>query len=232
MPRATNAVESRSERKHRAILEAASESFLAQGFLGTNMDVIAEEAKTSKQTVYKHFGSKEALFIEIVSSITDTAGDRISDVRPEITDGARAEDLLQSYAERQLITVLDPKVLQLRRIVVGEAGRFPELARVLYERGPLRAIADLTSFLEELRDHRLVVIDNPATAAVQFNWLIMADPLTRATFLGDDAIPSRAQLRRHVAESVRLFLAAYGTDDSTDRRPNGRNRSRRAEAAS
>ncbi len=152
-----------------------------------------------------------------MSTITDAAGDRIESVRPEITDGDRADDLLRRYAERQLITVLDPRVMQLRRIVIGEYGRFPELARVLYERGPLRAIGDLTEFLEELRDHGLISLDDPAAAAVQLNWMIMADPLTRATFLGDEAVPNRAQLRRHAAESVRLFLAAYGVN-ATDGR--------------
>ena len=48
-------------------------------------------------------------------------------------------------------------------------------------------------------------------AASHFNWLIMADPLNRAMLLGDDAIPAAAALRRHVAEGVRVFLAAYAT---------------------
>jgi len=38
----------------------------------------------------------------------------------------------------------------------------------------------------------------------------MSDPLNRVMFLGDAAIPSRAELERHVGEAVRVFLAAYG----------------------
>ena len=57
----------RSARKRQAILEAATEIFLINGYLGTNMDEIAGRSAVSKQTVYKHFSSKEALFIEIVS---------------------------------------------------------------------------------------------------------------------------------------------------------------------
>jgi hypothetical protein len=38
----------------------------------------------------------------------------------------------------------------------------------------------------------------------------MADPLNRAMLLGDAAIPKQAELRRHAAEGVRIFLAAYG----------------------
>jgi hypothetical protein len=56
----------------------------------------------------------------------------------------------------------------------------------------------------------LVVIDNPATAASQLNWLVMSEPLNKAMLLGDDAIPKPSVLRRHAAEGVRVFLAAYG----------------------
>ena len=55
---------SRSARKRRAILDAATEIFLRTGYLGTNMDEIAALSEVSKQTVYKHFSSKEALFVE------------------------------------------------------------------------------------------------------------------------------------------------------------------------
>jgi TetR/AcrR family transcriptional regulator, mexJK operon transcriptional repressor len=54
-------------------------------------------------------------------------------------------------------------------------------------------------------------MDDPALAASQFNWLIMAAPLNEAMLLGDDAIPKPPALRRHVTRAVSLFLAAYGT---------------------
>ena len=61
----------RSARKHAAILEAATQVFLAKGYLGTSMEEIATMAGVSKQTVYKHFADKETLFAEIVLATTD-----------------------------------------------------------------------------------------------------------------------------------------------------------------
>ena len=58
--------------------------FLRSGYLGTNMDELAARSQVSKQTVYKHFGSKEALFVELVTSMTDAAS---SSVHNEIPDG-------------------------------------------------------------------------------------------------------------------------------------------------
>ena len=201
----------RSARKRSAILAAATDVFLKGGYLGTNVDVIAAGSGVSKQTVYKHFGSKEALFIEIVASMTSDAGDLVVRGVPEPDDSADVTGFLRAYAEKQLTVVLTPRLLQLRRLVIGEVGRFPDLARVLYERGPQRAVATLTALFERLAGRGLLTVDDPAVAASHFNWLIMSDPLNRAMLLGDAAIPGADALRRHVAQGVRVFLAAYGT---------------------
>lgn len=199
----------RSSRKRRAILLAATEVFLKGGYLGTNMDEVAALSGVSKQTVYKHFASKEALFVEIVSSMTGDAGDAVRAENLELAPGAELADYLSDYAFRQLSAVLTPRVMQLRRLVIGEVGRFPELARVLYERGPRRAMLLLAELFGRLTDRGLLAIEDKAIAASHFNWLVMAQPLNEAMLLGDSAIPSPAQLRRYADEGVRVFLAAY-----------------------
>jgi len=217
----------RSSRKRAAILSAATDVFLKGGYLGTNVDEIAAGSGVSKQTVYKHFGSKEALFVEIVASMTSDAGDLVVRETPERDPGADLAEYLRAYAEKQLAVVLTPRLLQLRRLVIGEVSRFPDLARVLYERGPQRALTRLTTLFERLAARRLLAIDDPAVAASHFNWLIMAEPLNRAMLLGDQAIPTTDALRRHVAAGVRAFLAAYAARPSHQRQVKTARRSRR-----
>ena len=72
----------RSPHKRPAILDAATEVFLSCGYLGTSMDEVAARSAVSKQTVYQHFASKEALFVEIVTSMTGEAGDEVLDPTP------------------------------------------------------------------------------------------------------------------------------------------------------
>lgn len=207
---ADNEGDGRSARKRRAILDAATEVFLKSGYLGTNMDEIAALSAVSKQTVYKHFSSKEALFVEIVGSMTTGAGDVVHN---DVAQLGQDEDLagyLIEYALRQLTVVLTPRIMQLRRLVIGEVTRFPELARVLYERGPARAMAMLATVFESLAARGLLRVDDPRVAAEHFNWLIMSAPLNQAMLLGDEAIPSEAELRRNAEAGVRVFLAAYG----------------------
>lgn len=199
-----------SARKRRAILDAATDLFLQSGFLGASMDEIAGLAQVSKQTVYKQFSSKEALFVEVVSSMTEEASARVHKEIPDLEAGGDVSEYLQMYALRQLRVVLTPRLMRLRRLVIGEAGRFPRLAQVLYERGPQSAMEAFAGSLEGLAARGLLHVDDPATAASHFNWLVMSAPLHRAMLLGDDAIPKPAALRQHAAEAVRMFLAAYG----------------------
>jgi TetR/AcrR family transcriptional regulator, mexJK operon transcriptional repressor len=203
-----------SKRKHQAILAAAEQIFLRDGYFGANMDDLAVLSQVSKQTVYKHFGSKEALFIELVRTMTTLAG---NDVHDEVPDPATAEELpefLAAYAERQLTAVLTPRILQLRRLVIGEATRFPELGEVLWESGPRRAMNAMSACFNRLTDAGWLLVEEPDTAASFFNWLVMSEPLNKTMLLGDQAIPVLDSLRRHCAEVARVFLSAYGCNDN------------------
>ena len=81
---ATDDDDRQSTRKRKAIVEAATTTFLENGYLGTSMDEIAALAGVSKQTVYKHFADKEGLFSEVVTSTVRRGK------RPRACRGARA----------------------------------------------------------------------------------------------------------------------------------------------
>jgi TetR/AcrR family transcriptional regulator, mexJK operon transcriptional repressor len=200
-----------STRKRKAIVEAATTTFLHKGYLGTSMDEIAALAAVSKQTVYKHFADKQSLFSEVVISTVNEASDAVAAEVGELQDSGDLATDLRALARRQLALVLQPQILRLRRLVIGEAGRFPELGRIFYERGPGRTIAALTSTFERLAARGLLRLDDAARAAEHFNSLIMSAPLNRAMLLGRDEPPAPEDLDRYADAGVRVFLAAYGT---------------------
>lgn len=206
----------RSARKRLAVLEAATDVFLQGGYLGASMDDIAAMASVSKQTVYKQFASKEALFIAVVTRLANEASDAVHNDMPPFAEDDDLARYLAGYAERQLTVVMTPRLMQLRRLVIGEVGRFPELGRVLFAGGPKRAMDALAAAFARLAARGLLVLDDPAIAASHFNWLVMSAPLNRAMLLGDAAIPDPAELHGHTAEAVRVFLAAYGAKVLTD----------------
>ena len=138
-------------------------------------------------------------------------------VDPGLQPRGQPGDLAPAFEEllcRQLGVVMTPRLLQLRRLVIGEVRRFPSLAEVLGEHGPHRAIHVFADLLADLDERGLLVVPDPGVAARQLNWLVMGEPVNNAMLFGDDAIPSKRDMRDHVHSAVAVFLAAYRPFDA------------------
>lgn len=207
--------EGRTARKRRAIIEAATAVFLQHGYVGASMDAVAALAAVSKQTVYKQFADKETLFTEIVLGTTVAVVDDLAGAVAatlERVDGVDdIEEALGDLARGFLTGLLRPEVLRLRRLVIAEAERFPELGRAWFERGFDRALVELGESLNRLAERGLLRdLDDPALAAQQFAGLVMYGPMNQLMFCGPDESVTAADFQ-HVADSaVQVFLAAYG----------------------
>lgn len=209
----------RAERKRRDILRAAREQFLTNGYAGTSITEVAARADASKVTVYRHFTDKEALFVAVIEDAIDQAEDRgrhLVDVLAETTDLAAD---LRTFARHHLEVVTDPDLLRMRRTIIGEAERFPALARAWHRRAPRRAQQTLSRAVRHLVERGLLAAENPDRAAQDLNYLILAAPLDEAMFTGRTSPFPRSRLHRWADEAVSVFLAAYGTP-ANDAQPN------------
>jgi TetR/AcrR family transcriptional repressor of mexJK operon len=202
----------RAARKKAAILEAAQQAFFANGFVGTSMDQVAAIAAVSKQTVYKHFSDKEALFREVVGNVVRVREGGID--ADFLLGGGTIDELLRSFAQNFLKGAMQPEVLKLRRLVIGEVGRFPELGHAFYDVGPKRAAEQLALALHEAAVRRGLTLEDPELAAEHLIWLVLSVPLNQAMLLGDDVSFSEGSLNRYADEGVTAFLRAYGLSDS------------------
>ena len=198
----------RAELKRTAILDAAGEVFLAKGYVGTSMDEVAAVAAVSKQTVYKHFRDKETLFHELIIATVQRRGEEASD-EPVLPRDGSWEDELRAYARLLLRGVMQPGVLRLRRVVIGEATRFPALGRAFYDGGLARTVATLAPVLSGLTEQGRLAVDDAPLAAEHLVWLVLSIPLNRAMLLGDDHGIAAEDLDRYADAGVAAFLAAY-----------------------
>lgn len=212
-PEASKPPSSRRVRTLAAIHAAAERQFLEYGFDGVSMDHLAELAGITKQTVYSHVGSKEALFLEVVDRMTGGAGDALADIVPQPAAETAPEIFLTRFAEEQLYIVTTPRLMKLRRLVIGEMKRFPALGAMLYRRGPARSIARLTEALTGYAADGRLKVDDPQAAASHLNWLIMGEVVNQAMLLGDGSIPDAASKQAHARECVRIFMAAFGPEN-------------------
>ncbi|OKJ74617.1 TetR family transcriptional regulator [Streptomyces sp. TSRI0107] len=201
-------MDSRSARKHQAILDAATTVFLNKGYAGTSMDDIAKLAAVSKQTVYKHFADKEKLFAEIVLATTDRIDAMVDLVADVPADAEGLEENLTRLARQFLAALTQPQVIQLRRLIIANADTFPELGAAWYEQGFERVLATLAATFQRLTDQGLLKTDDPMLAAHHFAGLLLWIPVNQAMFHGG-AQHSEADLDRYAVGGIRAFLAAY-----------------------
>ena len=192
------------------IREAAAALFLEKGYQGTSMDDIAAAARISKQTIYTHFADKESLFTDLVLGNADRVDAFVQSMRQAVHDSADVRTALTLLARQYVYTVSRPEVLRLRRLVIGESGRFPDVARAYYEQVPQRMYSALADLLRELTEQGELRLDDPTLAAYQFAWLVLGIPLDRGMFLPTDATLTDAEFDRIADAGVTTFLAAYG----------------------
>jgi TetR/AcrR family transcriptional regulator, mexJK operon transcriptional repressor len=121
-------------RKRAAILDGAKAVFLRQSFALATMDDVASAAGVGKQTVYRHFRSKEALFIGLVTSMCAQVGALLAAPQDMQSDGS-PEVELRALGRLLAQILIAPDVLRLYRAIVAEAERLPELGQVFYENG-------------------------------------------------------------------------------------------------
>ncbi|MDJ0387941.1 TetR/AcrR family transcriptional regulator [Roseomonas sp. E05] len=195
--------------KRRAILEAAAELFMAEGFGAVSMDAVARAAQVSKATLYAHFPGKEALFLEIISANCRKM-QAMMDVALSAS-GVTLEGALAELGQQWLHFLLRPEVRALHRVVVAEGLRFPNLARDFYAGGPQSVRRWLAGWLAaEQRAGRLRPDADLMLAAEQFLALLRGDIFVRAT-LGLMPGAGEREVATQAANSARAIVRLYGT---------------------
>lgn len=192
-----------------AIREAAARLFLEQGYQGTSMDEVAAAAQVSKQTIYTHFANKEELFTDLVLGNAARVEHFVDDMARTVEHDTNLEAGLRQLARRYIRLVIQPEVLQLRRLVLGEAGRFPHLARTYYDRVPGRVLDALTKLFSGLAAQGRLTLDDPGLAAQHFAWLVLGAPLDRGMFYAIEEKTRDEDLDRLADAATRVFMAAY-----------------------
>jgi TetR/AcrR family transcriptional repressor of mexJK operon len=196
----------RADGKRKAIVQAALQAFLDEGF-DVSMDRIAAAAGVSKVTVYNHFDSKENLFRAVVSGQLHGALDVVEQLvsaRLGDSDDVRAELV---KACRVWVTALStPGLLALRTLVAGESKRFPELGETWLEHGPSRLHAVFAAALTRLCQRGLLDIADVELAVLQLSGLVLSPNLVYGVY-GHG--PNKKLADRLIVSGVDMFLSYY-----------------------
>ena len=117
--------------RREVILNAARIEFAARGYAGTRMEDVAAGAGISKAELYLQFADKAALFQELVDWMLET---RLPAALPPALESAAPAAQLEALVRLGAAQLAAPEIAFLPRLVIGEGGNFPEMARTYHDR--------------------------------------------------------------------------------------------------
>ncbi|MFE7129829.1 TetR/AcrR family transcriptional regulator [Streptomyces sp. NPDC057638] len=194
--------------KRAAILTAARELFLADGFDRSSVDAVAARAGVSKRTVYDYFGDKRTLLRAVVDavgqSLVTTIRRTLDETLSDVTRDAELEEALVTFSMRIATDMLDSaEYATLRRLVGAESGHLPHRGYNPMADTPDEVIA---ARFAALTTAGLLDAPDPRLAADQFTALTFGVALDR---LGSANAAADSRVRPLIVEGVRTFLRAY-----------------------
>jgi AcrR family transcriptional regulator len=186
----------------RDIFEAALDLFLDRGYEGTSMDDIATAARTTKQSVYARFRSKDDLFRATLSWASQREDWPVPE--PPLPDTTDLETALRAIADAALHRAVNPQMVALIRLATAQAGRFPDMALQTFRAGwpRLQTVADL------LRAHAAtgaIRADDPEVLAEHFLGMVAVVPSQLAAV---GIVRTRKEQRARADAAIQLFLRA------------------------
>ena len=188
------------------ILAAAADVFAQHGFRGSTTRRIADAAGVNEITIFRQFGSKEALLREAMKHMTQSVGltllpDVPSDPEHELT--LWSESFIQHLRLRSSII----------RKTMSEIEERPEMCKWA-SFVPRQASADLCHYLTSLkRQGRTAEKFEPKTAAAMLMGAIFADAMGREMM--PDVYPQPEEKAAQMY--TRLLLRAIGVEISSRR---------------
>lgn len=164
------------------------------------MDVIANAAGVSKQTVYSHFENKEALFRECILT-------KIRDYGLDMEDFPVDQPLAATLTEtgRRFLSLLaDDEVIAMHRLMISDTADFSHLANSFWETGPAATIANLTNYIRANTERGFSVVTEPESAASDFLTLVEGHYLKQRLMLQAEALNEKEKLARAQAAALKI----------------------------
>jgi AcrR family transcriptional regulator len=204
----TKPLSRRDSRKHdrrSAIVRAAKESFLENGYAGMSMSGLIATLGGSKATLWSYFRSKEDLFAAVLEDAVGAYGRALAQ-RLLLSDDLRGG--LLTFSKGLIEKMLSSEGLSLFRLITAESGRFPEVGKLFYIQAAGPVEASLAAYLRRHMDDGALLPDDPARLArtlIDLCHGFQQRRLWGLELLNDQAIEAEA------SGVVDVFLRAYGT---------------------
>jgi AcrR family transcriptional regulator len=131
--------------RRQAIMEAALDEFIAQGYAATRLDDVAKHAGVAKGTIYLYFKDKQTLFEELVRTAIVPLVARLAAL-PPAAGSVRA--VLENFVASFVKEVVTTRRGAIIRLVMAEGPRFPDIADFYYREVVSRGLSAMRALVE------------------------------------------------------------------------------------
>jgi len=193
-------------KKKQKIIEVATKLFFEQGYPETSMDQIIEQCGGSKQTLYRYFGDKKGILVEVITQCTEEM-EAVFQFEPD--SDTPLEEQLTQFGYEYIKALCSPELLNMYRVISAESRHDKELAALFLSRGPHRIHDLLIDFLLSQVKQEKLKLDDPKFACTQLLSMLRGDYFQEA-LVGMD-IPTDQEMKQYATQAVKCFLYGYAT---------------------
>ncbi|NYZ14214.1 TetR/AcrR family transcriptional regulator [Azospirillum sp. RWY-5-1] len=197
----------RKEARPQEITAAALELFAERGFAASRLDDVAARAGISKGTLYLYFPNKEELFKAVVRDAVVATIDEAERLAGSFSGGSF--ELLEMVVRRLAGRIVGTRAGVIPKLILAEAGNFPELARFYHDEVARRGFATVAAVLRRgIERGEFRPVDARAMVPVIIGPLLLAS-LWKSTFepVAAEPLDLAALLDTHL-DHLRRSLAA------------------------
>ncbi len=195
--------DSRKHDKRSAIVSAAKDAFLKNGYSGMSMSGLIETLGGSKATLWRYFRSKEDLFAAVLEDAVAAYGRALAERL------LSSEDLrggLINFSRDLIGKMLSHEGLELYRLVTAESGRFPEVGKLFYSQAAGPVEASLSAYLRRHMDEGVLPQDDPSRLARTL--IALCHGVQERRIWGLEML-SEAQIEAEALTVADVFLRAF-----------------------
>ena len=192
------------------IADAASKLFVELGFQATTLDKVAQQAKVSKLSIYRHFENKEALFSAAIA-----AGCHQLFAPQTLLNGVdgSVEDQLMAVGSSLLRTLLRSDVRSVEAMVMADKTNQKSLSKLHYEAGPAHVIGQIEALLRQLHAKGLLNVPDPLRSARLFAALFKGSDLLIIARFDEARVEDDNEIESYCRSAVAMFVAAHSGND-------------------
>jgi AcrR family transcriptional regulator len=170
----------RKDARPSEIIAAAFKLFAEKGFAAARLDDIAAEAGVSKGALYLYFETKQDIFEAVASEAMGANLDAIEQMA-RAHQGPSA-DLIRMIIPRVAELASESSVGKVLKMVIGESGNFPEIARIWHDTIVARGLGILCSIVERGQKSGEFKQGDPRNYAVSIMSPLLVAVIFRETF--------------------------------------------------